>query len=106
MAGFVGSMVIVTLKQGAVVQGFVQAVDPASASLALQDGNAMTRQLCTTIILTTPSIPPKHWPAASYIHGTRSCNCRSAGRRGPTGARGVAAPRRRFDYYTTFREHV
>jgi hypothetical protein len=38
MAGFVGSAVIVTLKQGAVIQGFVQAVDPTSASLTLQDG--------------------------------------------------------------------
>jgi small nuclear ribonucleoprotein (snRNP)-like protein len=40
MAGFVGSAVIVTLKQGAVIQGFVQAVDPTSASLVLQDGKS------------------------------------------------------------------
>ena len=42
MAGFVGSAVIVTLKQGAVIQGFVQAVDPSSASLMLQDGQYST----------------------------------------------------------------
>ncbi|KIW00308.1 uncharacterized protein PV09_08195 [Verruconis gallopava] len=37
MASFVGSAVVVTLKQGAVIQGFVQAVDAASASLVLKD---------------------------------------------------------------------
>jgi small nuclear ribonucleoprotein (snRNP)-like protein len=38
MAGFVGSAVILTLKQGAIIQGFVKAVDPTSASLVLEDG--------------------------------------------------------------------
>jgi small nuclear ribonucleoprotein (snRNP)-like protein len=76
MAGFVGSAVIVTLKQGAVIQGFVQAVDPTSASLVLQDGmqrSAMQRRYMH--VLTTSSISPQHWPASGELHSARARDC-------------------------------
>lgn len=38
MASFVGLTVVVTLRQGGVIQGLVASVNPNTASLVLQDG--------------------------------------------------------------------
>lgn len=46
MASFVGMTVVVTLKQGGVIQGLVNSVDAATQSLQLHEGKRRCASSC------------------------------------------------------------
>jgi small nuclear ribonucleoprotein (snRNP)-like protein len=74
MANFVGLTVVVTLRQGSVIQGLVNAVDPATSSLLLHDGKVATprgRQDFANALAQSISLTPVSESATGQFKGPK-----------------------------------